>query len=558
MAIKITDLNAQAVANPWDWLLLVDHKDEAMSEWGTNKKIAVVKAAESMIDMIPSSYFLNKKIVGYTPGIEGPILEGEDTILTTFSKLQSAIDTKAPILNPSFNGTVILPPSTFIGDVDATEISHLDGVSSNIQNQLDSKVPVNDPVFTGTVVFPTGNLVDASARFVPATAFTAELIAGALEYDGSKLYITTHTMPLLRDGIATESYVSQRIDDLVDGAPLALDTLNELAAALADNPNYAASITTLLASKASTSSPTFIGTVTLPADTAIGPVSAIEIGYLDGLLEPVQSQINAKAPKDSPVFSGIVSLPSTTSIGNVSSTELSRLDGVTANIQTQIDNLITSIGNANYHNPVFTGTVTLPTGNSSVPPVKIGSGILTAVPVAGAIEYDGSNLYLTSTSATPVRTQLATVNHTHRALTGDGKIGSIAGKPIITGEGGLLEAGSFGSTQNTFCAGDDARIANYHTHVDVTGASYSITSSDNNKYIRCANTTGTALTIDATTSWTVGMIVYIRRTTNAGALTLSVSGGGSINDNDIVNILPGEVFGIRCVSITPNKVFDFI
>ena len=30
MAIKITDLNAQDVANPWDWLLLVDHKDEAM------------------------------------------------------------------------------------------------------------------------------------------------------------------------------------------------------------------------------------------------------------------------------------------------------------------------------------------------------------------------------------------------------------------------------------------------------------------------------------------------------------------------------------------------
>jgi len=556
MAIKITDLNAQDVANPWDWLLLVDHKDEAMSEWGTNKKIAVVKAAESMIDMIPSSYFLNKKIVGYTPGIEGPILEGEDTILTTFSKLQSAIDTKAPILNPSFNGTVILPPSTFIGDVDATEISYLDGLTENIQDQLDSKAPINDPTFTGTVVFPTGNLVDPSARFVPGT-LTAELIAGALEYNGTKLYITNHSVTPLRDPIATESYVSQRIDDLIDNAPDALDTLNELAAAIADDSNYATTITTALATKAPKDSPTFTGTVILPADTSIGPVSDIEIGYLNGVLEPIQGQINGKAPKDSPVFSGIVSLPLNTSIGNVDSDEISYLNGVTGNIQNQINNLIGAIGNANYHNPIFTGTVTLPTGSSSVPPVKIGSGFLTTVPVSGAIEYDGTNLYVSSTGITPVRNQLATTNHIHGNITAAGAIGSDAGKPIITTTSGVLQAGSFGSQQNTFCAGDDARIYNYHTHIDLDAATYSIVAADNNKYIRCKNTTSTALTVDGTTSWTVGMIVYIRRTTTAGALSLTVT-GGTINDNDIANILPGEVFGIRCISLTPTKVFDFI
>lgn len=40
------------------------------------------------------------------------------------------------------------------------------------------------------------------------------------------------------------------IDALDDGAPTALDTLNELAAAIGDDPNYATTITNALAGKA--------------------------------------------------------------------------------------------------------------------------------------------------------------------------------------------------------------------------------------------------------------------------------------------------------------------
>jgi hypothetical protein len=49
-----------------------------------------------------------------------------------------------------------------------------------------------------------------------------------------------------------------------------------------------------IANKAPLASPTFTGTVTLPSDTAIGTVSATEIGYLDGVTQGIQSQINAK------------------------------------------------------------------------------------------------------------------------------------------------------------------------------------------------------------------------------------------------------------------------
>lgn len=56
----------------------------------------------------------------------------------------------------------------------------------------------------------------------------------------------------LPPGVATETYVNNAIADLVDSAPAALDTLNELANALADDPNFAGTMTTALAGKANT------------------------------------------------------------------------------------------------------------------------------------------------------------------------------------------------------------------------------------------------------------------------------------------------------------------
>lgn len=48
-------------------------------------------------------------------------------------------------------------------------------------------------------------------------------------------------------------YTDGKISDLVDSAPALLDTLNELAAAIADNPNYATDVANLVATKADTS-----------------------------------------------------------------------------------------------------------------------------------------------------------------------------------------------------------------------------------------------------------------------------------------------------------------
>ena len=64
--------------------------------------------------------------------------------------------------------------------------------------------------------------------------------------------------------IATTAYADAAVAAVVDSAPGTLDTLNELAAALGDDANYASTITTALGLKAPIASPTFTGTVAIP------------------------------------------------------------------------------------------------------------------------------------------------------------------------------------------------------------------------------------------------------------------------------------------------------
>jgi len=76
------------------------------------------------------------------------------------------------------------------------------------------------------------------------------------------------------DGVATLDTNGRipisELGNLIDGAPTALDTLNELAAAINDDASYAATITTALGLKAPIASPTFTGTVAGIDKTMVG------------------------------------------------------------------------------------------------------------------------------------------------------------------------------------------------------------------------------------------------------------------------------------------------
>lgn len=65
--------------------------------------------------------------------------------------------------------------------------------------------------------------------------------------------INTPTIPST-EGLATETYVQNKIAEVVNSAPGTLDTLNELAQALGNDPNFAATMATELGKKANTAS----------------------------------------------------------------------------------------------------------------------------------------------------------------------------------------------------------------------------------------------------------------------------------------------------------------
>ena len=130
-------------------------------------------------------------------------------------------------------------------DVDDTYIT------TATQTALDLKAPLANPTFTGTVSGVTkahvglGNVDNTSDADKPVS--TAQSAA-----------IATAKSEAIADATA-------QVNAVIASAPAALNTLDELAAALGDDANFATTVTNSLAAKAPLASPTFTGTVTLPA-----------------------------------------------------------------------------------------------------------------------------------------------------------------------------------------------------------------------------------------------------------------------------------------------------
>ena len=129
-----------------------------------------------------------------------------------------------------------------------------------------------------TGIFEPSNGFDASTLATVATtgSFT-DLINQPAPFDPSTL-ATVATTGAYSDltgtptGLATETFVGTAIANLVDTAPATLDTLNELAAALGDDPNFATTVTNSIATKLPLAGGTLTGplsvtgTVTATAD----------------------------------------------------------------------------------------------------------------------------------------------------------------------------------------------------------------------------------------------------------------------------------------------------
>lgn len=148
-----------------------------------------------------------------------PVVETE--LATTPEAAETLAGTTSEVFAEDLNSRLTQAEA----DIDANEASIL---------QLDElKAPLASPALTGTPTAPTASQGNNTTQ------------------------------------IATTQFVTGALTDLIDGAPAVLDTLNEIAASLGDDPDFAGTLTATLALKAPLASPSFTGTVSMDTPLAV-------------------------------------------------------------------------------------------------------------------------------------------------------------------------------------------------------------------------------------------------------------------------------------------------
>jgi peptidoglycan hydrolase CwlO-like protein len=168
--------------------------------------------------------------------------------------------------------------STLDTNVDAID-TRVTAAESDITSLQTSATSASGHANATTNVHGIANTADLATKSyadnAKTDAITTSATAIALKADIASPALTgTPTAPTATAGtnttqIATTEFVGTAVANLVASAPAALNTLDELAAALGDDANFASTVTTSLAAKAPTASPTFTGTVALPAASSV-------------------------------------------------------------------------------------------------------------------------------------------------------------------------------------------------------------------------------------------------------------------------------------------------
>jgi hypothetical protein len=129
----------------------------------------------------------------------------------------------------------------------------------------------------------TANITDANVTTakVADNAVTGDKVADDVALAGNPT-TTTQSAGNNTTRIATTAFVSTAVANLADSAPDALNTLNELAAAMGDDANFSTTVTNSIAAKLPLAGGTMTGNIVMGDDTSIGIADDAERIEFDG------------------------------------------------------------------------------------------------------------------------------------------------------------------------------------------------------------------------------------------------------------------------------------
>ena len=215
---------------------------------------------------------INNTIIGATTPAAGTFT---NLTVNTAATIASAAISAGTINNTVIGGTT---PQAVTGTTITANTGFVGALTGNVTGNVTASSGTstfNNATVNGTLSATLTGNVNASSG---TSTFNNVTISGTLNMDGATAAtITNLSSPVNNSDAATKLYVDTSISNLVNSAPGTLDTLNELATALGNDPSFATTVTNSIATKLSLSGGTMTGAIAMGTNKITGmgdPTSA--------------------------------------------------------------------------------------------------------------------------------------------------------------------------------------------------------------------------------------------------------------------------------------------
>ena len=180
----------------------------------------------------------------------------------------------------------------------------------------------------------------------------ATLASGSVTGNWSVAGTLTIATPVNSTDAATKAYVDTAVSNVLDGAPALLDTLNELAAAINDDANFATTVTNALATKLPLAGGTMTGDITLGSNkitstaTPATDDTLTRKGYVDSILGSATSAADSATAAATSATNAANSATAASGSATTATTQASAASTSATNAATSETNAATSATSA--------------------------------------------------------------------------------------------------------------------------------------------------------------------------------------------------------------------